>query len=406
MNDQEFLIIGNGVAGTTAAEFIGRSGKNSRVVLVTDEPYPLYNRVVLPHFVKLMVPKERVLMRSLGHYSANGVQFLPNTKVTRLSLDDGLAITEAGGEIPFTKVLVASGGRPNKLAVPGADGPGVFNLQYLDDGLGVKEVLRAAKSAVAVGGGFIGYEFANAFAEWNLKTTWLIRGPRYLHRMLDEEAGALVDSMARAAGIEMVYGHEVEAVTRSNGAVTGVTTTRGLSLEADVIGCGLGLTRELEFLASTGVAVRRGVLTDSFLSAQVPNLFAAGDAAEFDDVTLGHQQVMGTWSSAAPQGRVAAINMLGGREQFVAVPICVNPLFRTYVRFFGVRPDMEGMDADTESISRLNQRDQKYRRLFFKDDRLVGATVIGSLAGDSRKRVLDLIRSRERVQRREDLLEV
>jgi len=403
LSHKTFLILGNGVAGTTAAETIRNEDPNSRVLIVTDEAHPLYNRVMLPHCLKLMVPESRLFMRSAESHSRNGIEFLPRTRITRLSLSEKVALTENGDEIHYEKLLIASGGQPNRLEVPGAEGGGVYNLQYLDDVLKIKDAVNHARSAVVVGGSFIGYEFANGFASRNLQTTWLIRGPRFMHRVLDEEAGELIDFMAREAGIHPVYGDEIVAVARRNGMPSGISTRGGLNIEADIIGCGIGLSRNLEFLRGTGVPTRQGVITDKYLKTEIPDLFAAGDVAEFEDVTIGRQHAMGAWTSAAPQGRVAGLNMVGRKEVFRTIPFCVNPLFYTHIRFFGLT---HNLPSGVDSVWGSEMKSRKYRRLFFKDKRLVGAIAIGPLMGESRLRWLDLMRSHEQVSAREELLDI
>ena len=403
MRERAVVIVGNGVAGTKAAETVRQLDPHRRVVLVTDEAHPLYNRVTLPHYVKLLVSESQVLMRSAEAHRERGIEFLSGTRVASISVRDKVVTTEGGGELPYSKLLIASGGRPNKLDAPGAVGNGVFNLQYLDDAQMVREAAAEAGSAVAVGGGFIGYEFAYAFFQRNLSTTWLIRGPRFLQRLLEEEGGALVDSLARGMGIQTVYGDEVAAISSRNGRPGSITTKSGRSIEADLVGYGFGLTRNLGFLDGTDVEVGTGVVTDRFLRTNVPDVYAAGDVAEYDDTAIGRRHVMGAWTSAAPHGRVAAVNMLGGQEAFRMFPVQVNPLFHTYVRILGLTPEM---DPDLESVWRLELKDRRYRRLFFNEERLVGAVVIGKWSQSSRGRMMDLVKAQGRVRDRQALLDL
>jgi NAD(P)H-nitrite reductase large subunit len=168
------------------------------------------------------------------------------------------------------------------------------------------------------------------------------------------------------------------------------------------VGYGLGLERNLDLLRGTDVPTRQGVLTDTFLRAGGPDLFAAGDVAEFQDVTIGVRHVQGTWNNAALQGRVAAANLLGGQQEYRVVPAAVNPMFTSHIRLFGLVGDFA---ATLESTQRLQIEARKYRRLYFKDDRLVGAVVIGPWKGATRARLLELIRSRQPVTSRTALLD-
>jgi len=400
----QYVIIGNGIAGTTAAEVLRRADPGGCVSLITDEPYPLYNRVALPRFLKGQVREEKVLMRTPEAHEKLGINLLLETKVTAVSLEERVVLTDRGQQIPSDRLLIASGGRPNRLSVPGADACGVFNFQTLDDTKAILEALKTARRAVTVGGSFIGYELTEAFAARGLEVTWLIRESRFLgyHWYLDEEGGEVVDRIARRAGVEVIYEDEVSEVVADGGRVRKVRTRKGRELEADIVGVGIGLTLNTGFLKDTPIEVNRGVVTDEFLATKAPGVYAAGDVAEFWDVVTEERRTLGTWPNAAAQGRVAARNMLGAKEVFVDVPDYTSGLFDSNIACSGIVPKDH---PEAESITWVDWQNLNYRRLFFKDGRLVGAVLIGEMKG--RKRLLDLIRTKARVEpsEREKLLE-
>src|SRR5205814_2247667 len=179
------------------------------------------------------------------------------------------------------------------IRAEGADGVGaIFNFQYFDDAQAIAERMREARTSAVVGGSYIAYELAEAFRYNGLETTWIIRGPYFLRRVLDPEGGALVDDIARHHGVEMVYGEEIASVERSNGAVGAVVTNRGRHVQADMLGAGLGMRMNLDLLADTPVETKDGILTNEYLETNVPGVFAAGDVAEFFDVTIGRHNMM------------------------------------------------------------------------------------------------------------------
>ncbi|HEY8475735.1 MAG TPA: FAD-dependent oxidoreductase, partial [Chloroflexota bacterium] len=237
-----------------------------------------------------------------------------------------------------------------------------------------------------------------------LHTTWLIRGPRFLRRIIDDAGGELVDLVARSHGVETVYGEEVAEVLRKDGAVKGVVTTGGKHLDADLVGCGLGLTYNLELLANTPVEVNRGVVTNEYLETTVPGIFAAGDVAEYYDVTIGRHNIMGTWSSAASQGRTAGMNMVGAGVQYANVPLYTSMLFDLKLSAFGLTPESE---PKLESVTKADLASRRYRRLFFLENRLVGGIIIGdNQEMKGRSKLMELIKSGCPVDDREALLHV
>ncbi len=391
----KYVIIGNGIAGTTAAEALRRADPGASVVLLTDEPYPLYNRVALPRFLKGQVREEKVLLRTVEAHTRQGINLLLETRVVGLNLTDRTVITGTGKEIPFDRLLIASGGRPNRLEVPGAQAYGVFNFHTLDDSKAILEALKTARRAVAIGGSFIGYELTEAFRARGLEVVWLIRESCFLgyYGYLDEEGGRIVDQIARKNGVEVVYEDEAAEILVDSGRVKGVRTKRGRYLEADIVGVGIGLTLNVDFVRGTAIECGRGVLTDEYLKTSVCGVYAAGDVAEFYDLVTGERHALGTWPNAALQGKVAAKNMLGAEEPFLEVPDYTSGLFDSNIACSGVlprdHPDLESLKwADFESLS--------YRRLFFKDGRLVGAVLIGEMRG--RKKLLELIRTKAYVE--------
>lgn len=397
------VIVGNGVAGTLAAEAIRKEAPAVSVTVLAREPYPLYNRVALPRLLRGEIGEARVFMRSQADHHQKGFELKTETVVERVDPVERVVYTQSGDVYPFDRLLVATGGRPNRLHVPGVE-PGVRGIHYfqsLDDTKILIEDLATARRAVTVGGSYIAYELTEGLRQRGLQVTWLIRGPHFLRRVLDADGGRLVDQIARGHGVDVVYGEEVARVQVAAGQVRGVVTTSGRAVDAELVACGLGLTLNTELLAGSGVAVGRGVLTDEYLETNVPGIFAAGDVAEFHDTFIARPHVMGTWDNASTQGRVAAANMLGARRPYVEVPSYTSTLFDSTLYVLGMTTEDR---PDLESLSWLDLEGRQYRRLFFLEDRLVGAVMIGDRRG--RRILKEMIRSRERITlaRRAELL--
>jgi len=383
-----YVIVGNGAAGTAAAEELRKKEPSSTVILLTDEPYPLYNRVSLRHYLKGEIPERKVFVRDLPWHEKYGIDFRPNTPVVALDVGAHTVTTAGGTVIPYDRLLIATGGTPTPLAVPGGDAAGVMYLQTLRDARLLEEALAGARRAVVVGGSYLAYNFADIFQHRGLETTWLIRGPSFLRRDLDETAGALVDRLAREAGVTVIHGEEIASVRTHDGHVAGAVTTAGRELAADIIGAGIGLTMNLGFVRGQ-VEMHRGVIVDAGLRSSAPDVYAAGDVAEFPEPVTGARMLAGTWDNAAAQGRLAAGNMMGGHATYQNIPEHNTDLFASQITVMGITPDVR---ADLESVARLDETGQNYRRLFFWQGRLVGAVLIGSRKG--KLKLLQMIRDR------------
>lgn len=386
---RRFVIVGNGIAGTTAAEHLRRGDPDAEITLVTDEPYPLYNRIALPPFLKQKVTEQKVMIKSEAWHTDLRIALRRGIRIVSVDTGARVAVTADGDELAYDGLLVATGGRSHPLTVPGANVAGVYNFQTLDDARAIDERIAASRHAVVVGGSYIAYELTEAFRSRGLEVTWLMRGPWFLRRILDAEGGQLVDDIAASHGVNVIHGEEIAEVCSRNGEICGVQTTTGRYLDADILGVGIGIARNVELLDGTDVQIRQGIVTDCCLRTNVPGVFAAGDVAEFQDPTLECSYTMGTWDNATNHGKVVAANMLGGEQPYLEVPTYSTTLFHSRIAAMGATPDVVPAD---EALSAIDTNAQTYRRLFFKGDRLIGAVLIGERRG--RQRLIELIESR------------
>jgi NAD(P)H-nitrite reductase large subunit len=389
---KRYLIIGNGASGTYAAETIRKTDSEGEITLLTNEPYPLYNRVALPPFLRDEAKREKVFLRTPEQHEQKGIKLLCRTQITQLDTEARVATAGDGQTFPYDQLLIATGGRPNPISAPGAEPGtlGIYNFQYWDEATAIRERISTAKHGVAVGGSYIAYELAEAFRHHGMSVTWLIRGPRFLRRVLDEDGGALVDDIARAAGVEILYGGEIAEVHTRDGQICGVTTTKGAHVSCDLLGVGLGVKMNVDFLKQTPIAVNEGIVTNEYLETTVPNVYAAGDVAEFFDVSIGAHNQMGTWNNSVSHGRIAGANMLGERKFYNDVPMYSTGLFDSRIRVMGLTPESF---PDLESWAHLDAANKNYQRLFFKAGRLVGGCLIGDIKMQTR--IIQMIQARQ-----------
>lgn len=389
---RKYVIIGNGIAGTTCAQMLRKNDPACDIWMITNEPYPLYNRVSLPRFLQGLLPEAKVMIRDLAWHEAQRIQLITETLATAIDTNERVVYLSKGGPLRYDALLLATGGWANPLEVPGAAGTRfVYNFVTLDD---TKDIIARAlesKTAVVLGGSFIAYELSEGMNMRDVHVTWLMRGPRWLRNTLDEEGGRLIDKIAAAHGVDIVHGESIREVIAENGVPKRVIGTTGREYEADMIGVGLGLTLNHGFLSEAPITRQTGIVTNEYLETNVPGVYSAGDVAEFYDSTLQRHNVMGTWDNALAHGRIAATNMAGGHSPYIDVPTYTSPLFDTNIAVIGTA---ESNNPALESFSHSAIGDKgntDYRKFFFKENRLVGAVFIGSPKG--RKKMVELIRA-------------
>jgi NAD(P)H-nitrite reductase large subunit len=395
------VIVGNGAAGTTAAEHIRKNAPESEVTLIAGEPYPLYNRVALPIFLRGRVQEKNVMMRTAEVEEKRGIRLLLDTWVDMVSGEEQTVTTVDGREIPYDRLLLATGGTPKPLGLPGSDLHGVYQFQTLDDTKDLIARILASRTAVALGGSYIGYELAEAFSHRGLHTTWIMRGDRFLRRLLDPDGGHVVELLAQDRGVHVVYEDWATEIRGSGGVPACVVTRAGCEYEADVVGYGIGLDYYTELAHQLGLRVDKAIITDEHLRTDNPDVYAAGDVAQFYDVIISRYNQMGTWDNAASHGRLVAQNMLGQNLVYTEVPTYVTTMFGSRLSVLGLTPEQH---PELEREIQVNFDTRKYRALFFYEGRLVGAVIIGVLKG--RRKIEEIIKSREPVPDRRALFDL
>jgi NAD(P)H-nitrite reductase large subunit len=399
---RRYVVLGNGIAGQTCAEELRRLDADCSIVIVAAERHPLYNRVALPRFLRGQVREEKVLMRTVEDYEKRGIEIHFETWAISVDVREKVVRTNRDQELGYDALLVATGGRPKPPPWPGSDEVSeVYGFQTLDDTKAIIEKADRSERVLVMGGSFIAYELAEGIVfRKKAKVTWIQRGPWFLRYVLDAEGGQLCRQLGEAAGVEFVCEDEVERFSRCNGHFLG-ETRGGRRVEFDMMAYGVGLDYYTEPVVGTGIELKRGIVTDAKLRTAAPDVYAAGDVAVFFDQMVGKHNQMGTWDNAEAHGKVAAHNMAGEEEDFFDVPTYTTTMFGSTMAVMGVTPDVY---PDLESVRTFSFDDGFFRKLFFMEDRLVGAIMIGPPKG--RKKLIEIMHSRQVIEgRREDLLD-
>jgi len=399
---RRYVVLGNGIAGQTAAEELRKLDADASIVMIAAERHPLYNRVALPRYLRGQVRREKVFMRTSEDYTRQNLDIHFETWATEVDFARKVVRTNRDQEFEYDALLIATGGRPKPPPWPGSDEVSqTIGFQTLDDTDAIIEKADAAERVLVMGGSFIGYELAEGVSfRKKAQLTWIMRGPWFLRYVLDEEGGQLCRQLGEAQGVEFICSDEVQKFSRVNGRFL-AETANGKRVEFDLLTYGVGLDYYTEPVRDSPVKLDKGIVTDAKLRASAPDVYAAGDIAVFYDLMVERHNQMGTWDNAEAHGKVAARNMAGGDEDFFDVPTYTTTMFGSTLAVMGVTPDVQ---PGLESVRTYSLEEKFYRKLFFKDDRLVGAIMIGPPKG--RKKLIEIMRSRQRIERpKQELLD-
>ncbi len=315
-----YVIIGGGLAATAAIDAIRRRDKTGRLILIGAEPHLPYDRVPLSKDYLLgRMEREHVFLRPPRFYERHRVEQFLGQSATAVDVRTRTITLNDGSEVGFERLLLATGGRPRRLSIPGADLDGVSYLRTLEDSDTLRAAMANARQAVVVGGGFIGCEVATAFAQSGLQTALLEVTPAPLGLVLDAETSAFMTAFLSQQGVTLRTGTAAVQFVGVQGRVERVVTGNGEEIAADVVVIGVGIAPNTELAAAAGLSVANGVVVNEYLEA-ADVVYAAGDVARYYSPILGRHLRVEHYDVALQHGRTAGANMAGARLAYTELP--------------------------------------------------------------------------------------
>lgn len=381
MQKIDYLIVGGGVAGTTAAEVLRQNDKTGSIAIVSDEPHIFYSRIMLskPNFFLEKIPFEKIWLKTEQWYKDANVQFIGGRKAAALNAKEKTVTLDNGDVLQYGKLLAAVGGYPRPWTVPGADKKGVFYLRSLDDARGVIGSIKNVEQALSIGGGFISFEMCDMMRLAGLDVTLILRESYYWEPLLDETSGKMIEEALVKGGVKIKYKTEVREVLGSE-HVEGAILNDGTKIDCQMIIAGLGLVLPLDWLKAGGVEINRGIMANEYLETNISDIWTAGDSAEFNDLILNEKIQLGNWINAQMQGRAAANNMLAssGTPGFDKKPFKLVSFYTT--QGFGISVAMVGDSRASgpgrSVIARGSKESGSYARIIIVNGEVTGATLI------------------------------
>ena len=353
----------------TAAETIRENDPDSTIGIISDEPHPLYSRVLLPHYLKKKISREKLFLRKIDDFSDKKIELRMNEEVSFLDCERKEVKLKGGAILGFNKLLVASGGRVKPWGKDG-DQEFIYRLQTIDDADRLTEKLSSIKNSLVIGGSFISLEFLEIFTLNNIPSTLLLRDTHFLSRIFDFRGGEILRNNFEKYGIKMMAEDSVKEVEKKEGNLE-IETASLQKISCDSIALGIGIDRNIEFLRDSGIELgERGIRTNQFLETNRAGIFAAGDTAEFFDIILGKHHVVGNWTNAFLQGKIAGLNMLGRHEEFKKVSGYSITNLGFQITALGE------CSSYHDSVIRLDAEKNQYERFCLQDGVLVGAALI------------------------------
>jgi nitrite reductase (NADH) large subunit len=367
-----YVIVGNGVAGVTAAQSIVRADPAAEVHIFSAEPYPYYQRPRLWEFLAGEIEQQTLYFRPLEWYAAQGIQVHLGTRVTALDpAEHRLTLADRGSTkfVVYDRLLLATGAQPFVPPFAGADKDGVFTLRTLDDARAMKAYAGEVLGVVVIGCGLLGLETARALLSLGLDVSLIESAPHLLPRQLDAEGAQVLQARLEAMGLHFLTDAATETIL-GNGRVTGVRLKDGRVVEGEMVLISTGIRSRVGLGREAGLEVNRGLIVDEQLRTSAADVYAAGDVAECEGV------VYGIIPAAIEQAQVAAANMVadGSATYSGTVPA-------TTLKIVGI--DLTSLGEATATgdewvvLRQMGPATGVYRRLAMRDGKIVGAILLG-----------------------------
>ncbi|MFA6130809.1 MAG: FAD-dependent oxidoreductase [Patescibacteria group bacterium] len=370
---KRFVIIGGGIAGTTAAETLRKLSPEASVSLIEREEHPLYSRVLLAKYVMGEISREKLFLKKPEWYQKNNIERFAGVEVEKIDRKNHFIATSEGREIPYDVLLITSGLDVNLLPF---DLRGICYLRTLDDaeylrGLIADRVAQGEKSVAVMGGSFISGEFLNIFSHFGFEISLILRSGFWSRSLSPESQKIIVDHL-ESKGIHIYY-------SKDDIECEGKEELQSLNFEnqkipASILGVGIGLHADFSLFEDSGIDVGKGILANEYLETNAPDIFAAGDIAEFNDLTIKRSRMAPSWTSAVMQARTVAQTMMGERTLFESVSSYATWILGLDIVFLG---DTLREAADDVKV---NVSSGKSEELFYRKGKLVGAALIGDVS--------------------------
>jgi len=368
------VIVGNGIAGLTAAQVMREFRRGIDVTLVSEEKYPAYSPCIFPKYISGEIGRERIFLNSHEDYLKIGVRPIFGKRALKIYTDEKKVFLEDGSSLRYDKLVIATGSKPIIPRIDGVEKKGAFTLKTLGD---VDEFLAYPKRKIAiVGAGFIGVETTMALKAKGYDTTLIESLDHVLPAAFDDKPAHVIETTLQKHGIKIFTGEKVTQILGGK-EVKGIEVG-GREIKCDAAVLATGMRPRVDLARPAGIKIGKlgGILTDERMSTNAEGVYACGDCTESRDVVTGRNTLNLLWPNAVLQGRVAGYNCVGTPKKYRGfINIVGIDLFGTHVASIGHTLATIGNGGGCEVVEKTHGT--YYSRIILKKGTIVGAQFIG-----------------------------
>lgn len=343
---EKIIIIGGVAAGAKVAAKSRRLLPDAEIEVFTDDAHVSYSACGLPYFIEGNFDDYRMLLvRSPQEFEEKGIHIHLRHRVSKINTQKHQILVNdlsSGKEqiVNYTKLVIATGASPIVPPIKNVQLKNVFTLRTIEDGINLKNQVLKSKNAVIVGGGYIGIELLEAFVKQGLNVTMVEFAP-HIMSIFDNEISELIKEQ-----ILKIHGDKVKIINSDavseligNDEVQKVITKNGLEIETDLVVLATGVRPNTEIATNAGIELgeTKAIKVNQYMQTNIENIYACGDCAEKTNMVSQRPTWVPLGSTANKEGRVAAINLCGGKEAFEGI------LGSAVTKYYGMTMSLTGL---------------------------------------------------------------
>ena len=384
---KQYVIVGASAAGIAAAEAIRTGDAAARIIMISDEAEPPYFRVMLSFVLAGKFDRKKMPLRPEKFYRSLDIAPLFGKRVVSLEPQKNRVTLDDRTSIGYDALLLATGARPWPLTVPGSDRDGVFYFRTGRDLDAITAMLKPSGRAVVIGGGLVGIKVADALLDRKMDVTMMVSSNTILSQTADPGTADMVLKTFKQRGVTIMTGtYPKEFQGRGNDLET-VVTNNGDRLACQLAVIGKGVLPNTDLAAQASLDVGKGIITNLYLGTNIPNIFAAGDAAQTLDIVSGQPELHSIWPAAVEEGRTAGFNMCGMNLNFWGTiqqnAFYINGSHVITGGMFNPHKNNEGKGNGDDEYRVLEAHDHKknvHHRIVTRNHRIVGMGFVNDTA--------------------------
>ena len=342
MNQSNIVILGGGmVAGYAAKQFVElQLPKGELAILSADNAVPYERPPLSKTFLAGKDSEDAIKINPEDFYKQHGIELRLQCEVAAVDVKRKRLILKNGEEFGFQKLIIATGARPRTLNIPGSKLENLFYLRTLNDSKSIRNAAEKVKHAVVVGGGFIGMEVAAVLAQKGIEVSMVLNDDRVFQRLFSPEMSSFFGTYYTDRGVRLIKSMSVTEF-RGDGTVNSVVVRDRQTIPCDLVVAGIGVQPAIDIVTNSGLDLGDGILVNEYLQTSHPDVFAAGDVANYQDVLFAKRRRVEHWDNAVSQGQYCARSLMGDRTPFRHVPYFFSDVFDLSYEYWG---DSSGAD--------------------------------------------------------------